>query len=111
MGQLDLYCNDKLVTAKPVSARLGAEMLNTIDVALEEAPKIEIPYLLIRGSDDQVCLLPGIEKFHQLTSSQDKSFMSFEGLYHEIFNEMDTPALPVVMDWLRKRIGKNEMVV
>jgi acylglycerol lipase len=100
---VDMYCNDPLVTTDGVSARLGSEILVTIEKALAFAGEITMPYFLIRGSADQIALRPGITEFHTNTKSKDKTFTELTGLYHEIFNEVNTPAIPMVIDWLKAK--------
>lgn len=87
---LDLYCNDPLVCTQGVTARLGFEILNAAHEALAYAGEICVPYLLLRGSDDEICLRPRMAEFHDKTSSADKSFTELEGLFHEIFLENQT---------------------
>jgi acylglycerol lipase len=101
---VDLYCNDPLVTTDGVSARLGNELLNTIDEALAFANEITLPYLLIRGSLDQVTLRPGIIQFFESTKSQDKTFTELTDLFHEIFHEKDSPATSIVNQWIQARL-------
>jgi acylglycerol lipase len=101
---VDLYCNDPLVTTTGVTARLGYELLQSIEKAIAYCPEIKLPYLLIRGSDDKIALRPGIVEFHSKTNSTDKTFTELNKLYHEIFNEPNTPAIPIVIDWIKQHL-------
>jgi acylglycerol lipase len=102
---VDLYCNDPLVSTSGVTARLGCEILDTIDKTLAWADEITLPYFLIRGDADQVALREGIVQFHTNTKSKDKTFTELTGLYHEIFNEVNTPAISMVIAWLKQRMS------
>ena len=106
----DLYCNDPLVTLDGVTARLGAELLDAIDRALAFSYEVTLPYLLIRGSADRVTLREGIVEFHKQSKSKDKTFTELKDLYHEIFNEVNSPAASIVIDWLKARMTAQSMI-
>ena len=42
---------------------------------MEDASKIEWPYLLLQGDADLICEVGGAKKFHEKTSSKDKTLM------------------------------------
>ena len=102
---VDLYCNDPLCSKQGVTARLGYEILGAIEKALAWAREVEVPYLIVRGSEDKITLKPEIEQFQQATSSNDNTFVELKGLYHEIFNEKGEQALNLVVDWITKRLA------
>ncbi|KAH7332764.1 alpha beta-hydrolase [Rhizoctonia solani] len=49
----------------------------------------ELPLLVIHGTEDKVCSYPASEKFVKEAPANDKTFIPFEGGYHEIHNEPD----------------------
>ena len=130
---VDLYVNDPLNSTAPAPARLAAEILRAIDVVFRTSDKAEacaeesdaksllpetqtpvtnhennasdvtLPYLLLHGTDDVVCLARGVERFHLETSSTDKTYVTLDGLYHEIFNEKGDAAIHATVSWLNAR--------
>lgn len=102
---VDLYANDPLVSTGGVTARLGAEILSEIDKALAFSYDFVVPYLLMRGSKDQIVSGDGIRQFHANSNSSDKTFYEFPELFHEIFQEPKSPAIPEVVKWLKLHLN------
>ena len=84
---VDAYVNDPLVYRGKISARLGAEMINTIDRLPSLMPQIKLPILIMHGTADRLCNPEGSQIVYNLVGSQDKTLKLYEGFYHEIFNE------------------------
>ena len=66
----------------------------------EIAPSISIPYLLIHGRKDDVCLLGVSEEFHGLTSSVKKRFELYDGK-HESLNETQEDLVNLAVGWIK----------
>ncbi|KAL5637761.1 hypothetical protein ACGC1H_002129 [Rhizoctonia solani] len=49
----------------------------------------ELPLLVIHGTGDKACSCPASEKFVKEAPAKDKTFVPFEGGYHELHNETD----------------------
>ncbi len=79
------YNEDPLVHDK-VSAKMGIEMIETGQWAIDNADKLSIPTLLYHGTADRLTSHHGSELFAQ-NAGKLVTFISLEGLYHETHNE------------------------
>ena len=74
--------------------------------AEEGAPAINIPLLIMHGSEDQMTAPSGSEALFERAGSMDKTLKIYPGLYHEIFNEPErVEVMTELGDWLDKQIG------
>ena len=75
---------------------------NTI---LDDAEDITVATLLLWGTADGLCPPVGAKALAASLGSADLSTRSFDGLYHEIFNEPERDAvLDAVVTWLALHI-------
>jgi alpha-beta hydrolase superfamily lysophospholipase len=103
---VDAYVNDPLVYTGKVTARLGAEMLKTMQEVTDNAAKIKLPLMIVQGSDDILIDPSGAQLLYDSVSSEDKSIKIYEGFYHEVFNEPEhEQVLSDVQKWLEARLG------
>ncbi|WP_064196906.1 MULTISPECIES: alpha/beta hydrolase [Emticicia] len=79
------YNEDPLVHDK-VSAKMGIEMIETGQWAIDNAAKLSVPTLLYHGTADRLTSHHGSELFAQ-KAGKNLTFISLEGLYHETHNE------------------------
>jgi acylglycerol lipase len=99
---VEAYRNDPLVHDR-VSARLFTEWSAASREALERAPELQVPFLLIVGSDDRLIDPQGAAEFSS-RATVDHSLKLYQGRYHEPFN--DKGAEEVFADlaaWLQRR--------
>ena len=81
------YVSDPLVYRGKITARVGAELLKTMQQATEQASKIELPIFILQGSADRIVDPNGARMLYDTVSSTDKTFKIYDGFYHEVFNE------------------------
>jgi acylglycerol lipase len=81
------YSEDPLVYHGGMRARWGHEMLLAMDSFWKDAAKITLPLLLIHGTDDKLIPIAASEKYEAAVSSSDKTFLRYEGFFHESFND------------------------
>ena len=84
---VDAYVNDPLVYRGKVTARLGAELVKTLDKLPALIPKITLPIIIMYGTEDRLSNPEGSQMLYDLVGSHDKTLKKYEGFYHEIFNE------------------------
>jgi acylglycerol lipase len=97
---VEAYNNDPLVHDR-VSARLAQEMFDGADYALEHAPELTVPVLLLHGSGDRICDLAGARLFYERAGSDDKTFREYEGMYHEVHNDPEQEQVFAdILEWL-----------
>jgi alpha-beta hydrolase superfamily lysophospholipase len=102
---VNAYRNDKLVYTGKLSARLGSEILKTIESLPWEMIKIKLPVLIMQGSEDKLVSPDGSKKTYQMVSSTDKTLRIYEGLHHEIMNEPEKDMVyKDISDWISKRL-------
>lgn len=87
---------------RTTSARLGAELLSTIDWCRDNITGLDVPTLLVHGAEDLLVPtdsseivegLPGVER-HVVA-----------GARHEVFNEPEGPAtVSMIIDWIDARL-------
>jgi acylglycerol lipase len=102
---VDAYINDPLVYRGKTSARLGAELLNTIRSIPVLMDRITLPLLIMYGGADRLSNPSGSRMLHQKAGSKDKTLKVYDGLCHEIFNEPEHEKVMADMDaWLTERL-------
>jgi len=84
---VDAYVNDPLVYRGKIRARLGAELLKTLQALPGQMPRINLPILIMLGKADQLSDPEGSKMLYEKVASRDKTLRLYEGFYHEIFNE------------------------
>lgn len=83
------YRNDDLVHDR-ISARLLNSMLETMASVQAHAPSLNLPTLLLVAGEDKLVDSSGSLAFAQASPSDYLRLHSYETLYHEIFNELDS---------------------
>lgn len=102
---VDAYVQDPLVYRGKISARLGAEIIKTMQKLLQQMPKICLPILIMHGTADRLSDPRGSETLYQRVSSPQKTLKLYDGFYHEIFNEPGHEQVFSDMEaWLTARI-------
>ena len=97
------YESDPLVHQR-LPARIGAEGLAVIEQCEGNLAGIELPLLAMHGSADLLTDPDGLATIEQQVRSEDATFRSLDGWYHELFHEPDHDTLLAdVVTWLRQR--------
>lgn len=99
------YEDDPLVFSGKITARLGAELLNTCGHVMENAGDITLPLLILQGTADTIVDPTGAQNLYEKAGSSDKTLTLYQDFFHEIFNEPDHKrVLEDVHTWLDARI-------
>jgi acylglycerol lipase len=105
---VDAYVNDPLVYTGKVTARLGAELIKTMQLVTEQAARITLPIIIAQGGDDKVVDPSGARLLYDSVGSKDKTIKMYNGFYHEIFNEPEhEQVLNDVKTWIEAHNGKE----
>ena len=101
-GVVEAYRNDPLVYHGKIRARLGAELIDTMQKLLPvKMGQIELPVLVMHGTLDRLSNPEGCSLLYKSVKSKDKTLKSYEGFYHEIFNEPEkTQVLTDMGQWI-----------
>ena len=99
------YETDPLVHHGRLPARTIAELARAVDSLPQEVRAITVPTLIMYGSGDHLVPPAGSMMLNDRIGAADMTLNTYDGLYHEIFNE---PEQDEVMDdmcsWLRARV-------
>lgn len=92
------YAEDPLVMHDKVPARTVAEIVKFVEVLPALLPVLKLPLLIQHGSEDQLAGVSGSQAVIEQCSSADKTLKVYEGLYHEIYNELSEDRAVVLKD-------------
>ncbi len=88
-----------------VTPRFGASALRAVKEAFNAAPRITLPVLVQQASDDMFVSPEATRKFFESLASKDKTWILYEGLYHELHSEPEKDrVLGDMYAWLDKRL-------
>jgi alpha-beta hydrolase superfamily lysophospholipase len=98
------YQADPLVHGK-ISARLLRSMLGSIEFCQQHAATLTLPLLLQIAGEDHLVDAEGSRRFFAQLPAGRFTFKTYDGFYHEIFNEVDA-ALPLadLRTWLTAQL-------
>jgi alpha-beta hydrolase superfamily lysophospholipase len=97
------YQSDKLVHDR-ISARLARFIATAGPATVALAPQWKVPTLLMYAGDDRLVQPQGSRDFATAAPAALMTTHCFEGLYHEIFNELDAaPVFAALRQWLDQR--------
>ncbi len=103
---ISAYRNDPLVHAR-VSLRMGKGFLDTIKYIFNRAGEIKLPLLIMHGTGDRITFSSGSEKLAGLVSG-DCTLKLWEGLYHELHNEIEKEQVFIyLVKWLNSKVKQD----
>ena len=94
-GVVKAYVDDPLVY-NVITPRLAHEMNRYVVIGAENAHSIRIPVLIQLGSLDTA--FSGQKELFEKIGAQDKTFKLYEGLKHEVYNELPADRARVLAD-------------
>lgn len=99
------YDNDPLNYRGKLTVRQAVEMVNMADDARAGLPAIQIPCLCMHGGADKVVQPSALDVLAAELGTADKTIKHYDGLFHEIFNEVEKDVvLADVLTWLDARL-------
>lgn len=101
------YANDPLNAHGKVVARTLGEIVYFVEMLPAALPLVKLPLLVMHGRDDKLAGVAGSEMVVDRVSSKDKTLKIYDGLYHEVFNELPADRAVVLKDltdWISARI-------
>ena len=106
-GAVAVYAADPLNCHTKVPVRTLAEIIRFVDWLPAELPKLTLPMLVMHGKEDKLAGVAGSQMVVDKVSSKDKTLKIYQGLYHEIFNELPADRARVLADvtgWIGPRL-------
>ena len=99
------YVNDPLNYMGKLSARFGVELLKTMEMLQSGLSEINLPILIMQGSQDRISDPASSKLLFDGVSSKDKTMKIYEGFYHEIFNDPERQQVFSNMEaWIKTRV-------
>jgi len=99
------YVNDPLNYMGKLSARFGVELLKTMEMLQSGLSEINLPILIMQGSQDRISDPASSKLLFDGVSSKDKTMKIYEGFYHEIFNDPERQQVFSDMEaWIKTRV-------
>jgi len=98
------YVSDPLVHGQ-ATARLGTELLKTIEWVQAHAADVQVPCLIVHGGADRLVPPEGSRIFFEKMTLADKTRYEYEGYYHEVYNDVGKErVLADVEAWLERHM-------
>jgi alpha-beta hydrolase superfamily lysophospholipase len=98
------YDADPLNYHGKLPARTVAELTSAIDGYPEAVKRFRLPMLVMHGTADRLTPIAGSQMVVANAASSDKTFTSYDGLFHEILNEPERrQVLDDIAGWLDER--------
>ncbi|MEO9256075.1 MAG: lysophospholipase, partial [Tepidiformaceae bacterium] len=103
---VEAYENDPLVYRGVRSPNAAQASARAYELVQEKMGEIELPVLVMHGTDDLLVPFRGSEILFERAASRDKTLKLYPGLYHEILNEPERDQVVAdVAAWLDARSG------
>jgi alpha-beta hydrolase superfamily lysophospholipase len=92
---------DPLIYDGAAPVRTAAQVLTAIERIEGHCQELRVPLLAMHGSDDEVTPPEGSKALVACARSQDKTFKSYDGLYHDLLHEPEKAQVTAdVLQWL-----------
>lgn len=101
---VEAYVNDPLVHSLG-TVRLGTELNQAVEWTQAHAAEMQTPCLIVHGSADRLVSPEGSRIFYESMTLADKERQTYEGYYHEVFNDVGKEqVLAAVEAWIERRL-------
>jgi acylglycerol lipase len=98
------YDADPLNYHGKLPARTVAELSSTVGRFPEQLPRLTLPLLVMHGTADRLVPPAASDFVDARASSEDKTYIRYDGLFHEILNEPERDrVVGDIADWLDER--------
>lgn len=99
------YVKDPLVH-RVLTARCAVALRDAMRDSLRLAAQLSIPCLILQAGADEICDPAAAAEFAGACSNGLVTFRRYDGLYHEIFNEVERGrVIEDLSQWLENRLG------
>lgn len=97
---------DPLVYTGSIRVRTGTEILRLSYFLLKNLKNVNIPFLVLHGSDDQVTDPTGSQELYDQASSSHKNIKLYTGLLHDILFEPEKyEIIQDIIEWMDDRLA------
>ncbi|MEM7795309.1 MAG: alpha/beta hydrolase, partial [Cyanobacteria bacterium P01_C01_bin.118] len=89
------------------TARLATEFLKTVQFLYRHQSRLTLPILTLHGTADQVADHDVSYDFCQTLPQGNKTFISYSGAYHELYNETNQAEIMTdIAAWLEMHFNR-----
>jgi acylglycerol lipase len=102
-AEVEAYRSDPLVHHGKLPVRTVAEIAAATEAFPGQVASLTLPLLLVHGSEDRLAPVRGSRMVYERASSLDKTLEIYDGLFHEVLNELPEDRARVLADiiaWL-----------
>lgn len=102
-AEVEAYRTDPLVHHGKLPLRTVAEIAAATEAFPGQVGSLTLPLLLVHGSEDRLVSVQGSRMVYERASSADKTLEIYDGLFHEVLNELPEDRQRVLADivaWL-----------
>lgn len=97
--------SDPLIQGESQPAQTAKVLLNADTRLREEFPLINIPVLILHGTEDKATKPSGSQHFYEQAGSTDKSLKLYEGHYHDLLNDVGKEIVMAdITEWISARL-------
>jgi alpha-beta hydrolase superfamily lysophospholipase len=105
-SEVDKYISDPKVYHGKIVARTGHELVEAMKHASSNLGEIDLPMLVLHGTDDPIVPVESAHLMFERTSSTDKTLKLYDGDFHEVFNDQSKEQfLSDVLEWIANHIS------
>jgi len=100
------YRDDPLIYHGWIPVRMVVQLQRAAEDCARRLPSLHIPYLVLHGSLDPICLPAGVEIVRKQSGAPDTTIKVYHGLRHEIHNEPEQEeVLRDMIEWLEAHMS------
>src|SRR5262245_13137787 len=100
--------DDPLIAHEVQPAATVAALVRADERLKSEFALIKLPVFILHGTADKVTKLSGSQMFYDNAGSADKTLKLYEGLYHDLLNDVDKEeVMSDILAWIDKRLPRR----
>ncbi|MCS7239276.1 MAG: lysophospholipase [Thermoguttaceae bacterium] len=102
---VDDFMKDPLVYHGRIPTRSGYIILHSAARLRQLLGRVTVPFMVLHGSEDRICIPTGSAELFARASSVDKTFRLYPGLYHDLLHEPEAGMVAEdILRWIRFRL-------
>jgi acylglycerol lipase len=99
---------DPLIADETQPTQTVAEMVRADERLKNEFGRIQLPVLILHGTEDKATKPSGSQLFHERAGSTDKTLKLYDGHYHDLLNDVGKELVMAdIQAWLEAHLPTN----
>lgn len=104
--EVEKYLNDSLISKEKMYAGSAYNLLKQMNYVQTKMSNIQIPFLILHGTDDKLSNIKGSQLLYKQAVSEDKEIVILKDFKHEITKDIDHQiVLDKILSWIEDRIN------